>query len=418
VWSPPLENNPADIVQWTIDQKHWHNGRPNAADAKRVRVVHWVAGDYLRPGMSTAFAFQLRLTGPYSDRTGDLNATRDPAARPVIALNETQVAAIQRSVLHITSAIAEPFALGGSLWRPSARLDDGSAGIVVRNGVRYSVKATAYVRDADGDVHALPLAKAHPQPGDRVRYTFIAHNTSDGPRQAGATFNLPAGSRFAAVMSSDGLIDVSDDGGMHWRRAASAPAGSPRNVRYVHRGRLAPDAAGGFAVDVEIVAAPVAQATAKPDPGSLDALSASAIRSFFFTRDLASGKRVKYDGFTLTPHLEGIAKQAAGPGFVTSGATPMPTPMPIEAQERTQRSNMLLIVAGGAFLFFTIFIMLQMRGSRESPPDTPTTRGSYKSNPGPAAASGQGELARDVVARSSAQSDAGTPRGPNERFRR
>ncbi len=364
VWDPSQDFESADIVQWTIDRVHWHGGLPGAADADRVRVVRWVLADKLRGGLSTAFVFQMRLTGPFSDRTGDLNMSRPEIAKPVETLNDFQIREIQRDA-HIDPEIADPLGLT-ALYADKSRLlhfnGQVQAEIAVRNDVAYRVAGTAYVHDDHGIVSEVPLSQAHLHAGDRVRFVFSARNEGDGPRQAGSTFTIPAYASFDSATSGEGVVDLSADGAA-WRPLSKRGKLQPRYVRWTYAGRLAPGQTTQFSALLTVVRGPSpAEFTARGGQGSFDPLSASAIQSVLFTNGLTVGKQREYSGVPITEQLmRGVKALAlpALPGFVASGATPIAEHTPVDS-DRTRQYGLIGAIGFGALAILgLVFLMLR-----------------------------------------------------------
>jgi hypothetical protein len=381
IWDPSAELEGADIVQWTDDRLHWHSGVPGAAETQRVKVVRWVLADKLRAGLSTAFVFQLRLTGPFSDRTGDLNMARAADVKPVETLNDAQISEIQREA-HVEPEIADPLGLS-ALYADKSKLlhfnGQLQAEIAMRNDVAYRVTGTAYVHDDHGIVSEVPLSQARLHAGDRVRFVFSAQNTGDAPRQAGSTFTIPAYARFDSAAAPEGVVDLSADGEI-WRSNANRGKLQPRYVRWTHAGRLAPGEASQFSVMLTVVREPSpAEFTAKSGQGSFDPLSASAIQSVLFTHDLTVGRQQSYGGVPITEQIvRGVKALAlpALPGFVASGAAPIPEHEPVDS-ERTRQLGLFGSIGFGALALVGLVILFLRRGGggRNWTPDSYGRRG-------------------------------------------
>jgi hypothetical protein len=344
VWDPTSELESPDIIQWTIDKVHWHAGVPRRGEAERVKVVRWVLADKLRSGLSAAFVFQLRLTGPFSDRTGDLNMSRPGAVQNIETLNNAQIREIQREA-RVDPEIADPLGLS-ALYAEKTRLlhfnGQLQAQIALRNDVAYSVSGTAYLRDEQGIVSEVPLSQAHLHAGDRVRFTFTARNQADGPRQVGATFTIPAYARFDSAVKGNGVLDVSADG-VNWRPMARRGKIQVSSIRWTHAGPIAPGATAEFSVELTVTRAPLPdEFTARNGQGSFDPLSSSAVQSVLFTNGLTIGSSQQYAGVPITQQLVRGVNALAVPavqGFVASGATPVPDHTPVDTAPPQQPAS-------------------------------------------------------------------------------
>jgi hypothetical protein len=344
MWDPSSEFESPDIIQWTTDRVHWHSGAPPVGQAQQVRLVRWVLSDKLRSGLSAAFVFQLRLTGPFSDRTGDLNMSRPEAAKAITTLNNAQIREIQREV-KVDPDIADPLGLSALYAEKSKLLHFNGqlqAQIAMRNDVAYTVAGSAFVRDDQGIVSEVPLSQAKLHAGDRVRFVFTARNQADGPRQVGATFTIPAYAHFLSATKGNGVLDVSSDG-VEWRPIAKRGKTDVQSIRWTHAGPLAPGATAQFMVELSVARAPLPdEFTARNGQGSFDPLSSSAVQSVLFTNGLTINKDQVYAGVPVTQEVIRGVNALAVPaihGFVASGATPIADHEPVDTAFPNQQQQ-------------------------------------------------------------------------------
>jgi uncharacterized membrane protein YgcG len=422
VWEPPGEVDEADILEWTLDGKHWRAGLPK--DPAKVHAIRWVLADVLMPHMSAAFAFSLRLTGPYSDRTGDLNATRSANVRPLIALENAQIASIQ--TVHPERAIAkgpgltDPLGLGAMLSNTKSLVDYNGlkmAELTTRNDVAYRATGTAFIRGANGSMKSVPVAQARLGVGDRVTYAFLAQNIGDATRAAGATFVIPSYARFnSAATRGDGIIEVTDDF-VHWHKPSKFPPEKVRGIRWAYDGKLNVRESAAFQVMVDVIGAPKAEdLQSKDGQGTFQALSPSAIQSVKFTNELTASAAnaskdianqianigSSFEGVPLNSSLAEAVNQVVQPGIVKSDATPIPTPEPLQAKSAGAPPEVGLIgmFIGGGLFILVFFIFSQMRGGTGGDPSSGGSGGGFSmGGDGGGGSGGSSELAGDGTAR-------------------
>ncbi len=387
VWEPTPDLDGADVVAWSTGHGVWRTGPPSEADAKAVRTVRWVLAQRLRPGLSTAFVFQLHLTGPYSDRTHDLNQSRATSPKSIEALTETQIRAVE-SIAHVDPDIADPLGLREAFADPQKLLAAAGgalqARIGARNGIEYGVTGNAYQRDGNV-VREVPLSGARLHAGDRVRFAFSAKNAGDVAGSAGSEFWLPPYARFESARSTDGVFDVSADGS-RWTALTQRGAMQPRVVRWTHSGPLGPGATAHFTVSLVVAREPsMAERIAKGGQGSFEPLSASVIQSILFTKELTTGTAREYRGVPLSDELR-HGRPSTG-GFVNGNARPIEAHQPGESMtDHAGKAGIIATITAGALIMiaFGLWTLWRDRSRRKARGAAWNADGTAPSPAGPA----------------------------------
>jgi hypothetical protein len=402
VWEPPKDVSDADILEWSTDGTHWQAGMPK--HPAQVRKFRWALSDVLMPKMSTAFGFQLRLTGPYSDRTGDLNATRLPDARPLVAMASSEIKTIQTE--HADHPVqrgpgeTDPLKIGALMDNSKTVVDYNGLKMVeiaLRNEVAYRATGTATVRAPNGATRTLPVSQTRLGVGDRVSDAFLAQNIGDVTRMAGATFVLPSYARFSSANTrGDGIIEVTDDF-THWYKPSQISADRVRGVRWAYDGKLNARQSAAFQVLVDVIGTPNTEDLNSPSGGgTFEALSPSAIQSLKFTSDLSAsaanaGRDIQnqiasignsYDGVPLTAKLADSVTTQVVSGVVKSDATPVPTPTPrVDPKAGSvggPDASLAALFVGGGVLALVCYLFSRASSSGNNPNARPSGSGGFK----------------------------------------
>jgi hypothetical protein len=327
----------ADILQYSTDGKTWHSG--NAREARgRIVAIRWVLAAPLEPHMSASYSFVLRLTGPYSDRTGDFNAARD-GTTTVQTLSIPVLSGIISALgvrAQPAKATAVPPLPGFEI--PSSYVQTGEGLRLIGRGsnVLYRAAGVALVRRSDGSFAQAPMQHTSLKEGDNVRYTIFATNQGSSNANAGSTIEIPANTQFlgARGVRGDG-VEVTNNG-LTWTPASTTNLRDDevRAVRWVRQAPLAPGQSAAFSLELR-VAGPYSDpkgdlnVSSQKGSGSLRPLAEAALQSIAFSRVLLRRNEDTVQGIPLDQHIVGdILKPTLNTGFQKSDYAPVATAPP------------------------------------------------------------------------------------------